>query len=182
MRAFKFKRSSCEDEDALRSSLRQPFAAAAAATGAYLMLVAGGAASNGGAATSFGLQTLSASRPLITCVSGFLPQRKQNLVIRGRGFGFHEPYRNLSIASIRLSNITRGWTAGFKRLPRFNALVTLDVSWRDTRIVVTGFAGPYGQRGWVVRPRDRMRVEVWNTATGSGPASSVLTAGSIKRC
>lgn len=154
--------------------------ASAAVAGTCLTFAAGGAASIPGPAT--GLR--AASKPVITCVSGFLPQRKQNMVIRGRGFGVHGPYRNLSIASIMISNLTRAWNAGFKA-PGFNDLVTLDVgSWTDTQIVVAGFAGLYGQRGWVVRGGDRMRVQVWNAATRAGPASYVLTAGArgIKAC
>ena len=81
-----------------------------------------------------------------------------------------------------ISNLTRNWNAGY-RAGRFNDLVTLDVAlWTDTQIIVTGFSGPYGQRGWILRNRDRMRVQVWHASTRAGPANYLLTVGPIKNC
>jgi hypothetical protein len=128
------------------------------------------------------MEAQAAGKPVITCVSGFLPQRSQNVLIRGRGFGALRPYQNRSNAYIMISNLTRDWNAGYKA-GRFNDLVTLDVGlWTNTQIIVTGFAGPYGQNGWVVKAGDRLRVQVWKTSNYAGPAKYDLIADRIKNC
>jgi hypothetical protein len=47
----------------------------------------------------------------------------------------------------------------------------LDVkSWEDTQIVLSGFSGSYGAKGWKLSPGDQIEIAVWNPQSGRGPA------------
>jgi hypothetical protein len=110
------------------------------------------------------------SGPQIAVVSPILPRREQTIIIRGRGFGSHSPYRNQDIAFLRLRDKTR-FEAG-QAIPGNWDAVTLSVSrWTDSEIVVTEFAGAYGQNAWELKPNDEFEVAVWNPQTAAGPAT-----------
>jgi len=52
----------------------------------------------------------------------------------------------------------------------------LDVeSWTDTEIVITGFSGDYGIKGWQLNEDDELEVAVWNPQTGAGPARYAIS-------
>ena len=111
----------------------------------------------------------------ITSVSPILPQRNQAIVIRGRGFGLHTPYRNADSPFIAIRDNTVRWAAG-RIIPQNWDEVTLDVkSWEDTQIVVSGFSGAYGAGEWKLNPGDAIEVAVWNPQSGHGPATYRLT-------
>ena len=57
------------------------------------------------------------------------------------------------------------------RSPGRNVVTCNIFSWTDSEISFSGFAGYYGQGGWVVSNGDDIEVEVWNTQSGKGPAT-----------
>jgi hypothetical protein len=60
--------------------------------------------------------------------------------------------------------------------------VTLDVkSWKDNKIVITGFSGAYGSGNWKLAPGDEIEIAVWNPQSGLGPALYRLKVGISQR-
>jgi len=99
-----------------------------------------------------------------------LPLARQKIVIEGRGFGLHVPYAQTDSPYLAIRDVTRDWAAG-RMIPQNQDEVMLDVeSWTNTEIVVGGFSGSYGQKGWKLVPGDKLEVAVWNPQSGSGPA------------
>lgn len=113
--------------------------------------------------------------PQISYVSPIIPQEKQRIVIRGRGFGLHVPYARTDSPFLAIRDKTADWAAG-RIVPQNYDDVMLDVdSWTDQQIVVAGFSGRYGRNGWKLVAGDRIEVAVWNPQTGTGPATFRLS-------
>jgi hypothetical protein len=108
--------------------------------------------------------------PIVTSVTSILPQPEQSIVIKGRDLGRYAPFRKLDTPYLAIRDVSAHWAAG-RIIDRNPDDVTLSVSsWTDSEIVVTGFAGAYGQGNWKLSPGDEIDVAVWNPQTGAGPA------------
>ena len=95
-------------------------------------------------------------QPVITSVSTISPTQTQTITIHGQGFGEHNPYNGNS-EYISVSDLTRQWSAGY-----LGSAVTLNVtSWSDTKIVISGFTGQYGNQGWVLYSGDSIQITLW---------------------
>jgi DNA-binding winged helix-turn-helix (wHTH) protein len=118
----------------------------------------------------------------IDSVSPILPQGRQTIIIRGRGFGWHVPYARTDSPYLAIRDETGHWAAG-RVIPRNWDEVTLDVEgWRDTEIVLSGFSGDYGKNGWELHAHDVVSVVVWNPQTNQGAAAYRTTvAGNASR-
>lgn len=107
--------------------------------------------------------------PLITSVTSIGPAPDQRIVIMGRGFGTHTPYENQDSGYLAIRDTTAHWAAG-RITPTNWDEVTLSVaSWTDSEIVVTGFSGAYGTKGWKLSVGDEIEVAIWNPQTHTGP-------------
>ena len=107
--------------------------------------------------------------PFITSVTSIGPAPDQRIVIMGRGFGTHTPYENQDSGYLAIRDTTAHWAAG-RITPTNWDEVTLSVaSWTDSEIVVTGFSGAYGTKGWKLGVGDEIEVAVWNPQTHAGP-------------
>jgi hypothetical protein len=42
-------------------------------------------------------------------------------------------------------------------------------SWTDTEILVKGFSGDYGFKGWRLAAGDELEIAIWNPQSGVGP-------------
>lgn len=116
--------------------------------------------------------------PFIGSVSAIQPRASQVIVIKGKGLGVHTYYANGDTPFIAIRDKTARWAAG-RIIPQNWDEVTLNVAdWTDTEIVVTGFAGAYGQHWWKLNPGDQIEVAVWNPQTNAGPATYELTIAS----
>jgi uncharacterized protein YycO len=93
----------------------------------------------------------------------------QTITIQGYGFGSKSPYNGDS-AYINISDTTRGWNAGMTG----NGVTLNIIQWTDSKIVISGFTGRYGDENWFLTPGDTVRIKVWNAVTGNGPASYTL--------
>ena len=112
----------------------------------------------------------SGTWPEIRSVSLILPQPRQTIIIRGTGFGRHDPYRAGNTRYIAIRDETAHWAAG-RKIPTNEDDVTLDVvGWGDGEIVLDGFSGAYGQQGWKLNAGDQISILVWNPKSGAGPA------------
>jgi hypothetical protein len=116
----------------------------------------------------------AAQTPVITSVSKISTQQFQTIVITGSGFGTHKPYTGDSdYISLEDQTASPGWQAGYKP---FNDTVTLIVhQWEDSKIILGGFSGAWGQFDYILTIGDSEQVEVWNPQTGSGPATVTTT-------
>jgi hypothetical protein len=66
------------------------------------------------------------------------------------------------------------WQAGYSG---YNDTITLIVhQWEDTRIVLGGFSGAWGEYNYTIAVGDSIQVEVWNPQSGLGPAEITTTA------
>ncbi len=98
------------------------------------------------------------------------PQARQRIVIKGRGFGLHVPFAHTDSPYLAIRDETAHWAAG-RLVPHNWDEVMLDVeSWTDNEIVITGFSGDYGVKGWKLTAGDELEVAVWNPQNGIGPA------------
>jgi hypothetical protein len=138
--------------------------------------------------TAFACSSFGA--PIITSVTPISTQQLQSIVITGSGFGTQNAYTGNS-AYIALFDLTNGsWQAGnIGSLEGVyeNDWVTLIVnSWTDSKIVLGGFSGSWGQNSlgetpsgnWTLRVGDQELIEVWNAQSGAGPATISTTVGS----
>jgi hypothetical protein len=109
------------------------------------------------------------AQPVITSVSKISTQQFQTIVITGSGFGTHKPYTgDTDYISLEDQTKSPDWQAGYKP---YNDTVTLIVNkWEDTKIILGGFSGDWGQFNWTLAIGDSEQVEVWNPQTGAGPA------------
>jgi hypothetical protein len=112
----------------------------------------------------------STPKPKITSVSKITTKKHQTITIKGTGFGTHDAYTG-DTDFISLLDLTKKpvWEAGYKK---DNDTVTLIVEeWKNTEIVLGGFAGDWGERNWTLAKGDEEWIRVWNAQTGEGPAS-----------
>jgi len=115
------------------------------------------------------------SGPEIATVTPILPQARQRIVIKGRGFGLHVPYAHTDSPFLAVWDDTAHWAAG-RIIPQNYDDVMVDVeSWTDTEIVVSGFSGDYGRNGWKLVPGDSLEIAIWNPQSGVGPALYHIT-------
>ena len=109
-------------------------------------------------------------QPRIDSVTPILPQPRQRIAIKGTSFGLHVPYTRTDSPYLAIRDKTSGWAAG-RIIPRNYDDVMMDVeNWTDTEIVVSGFSGDYGRKGWKLNPGDDLEIAVWNPQSGLGPA------------
>jgi len=121
---------------------------------------------------------VASPRPVISSISLIEPRPNQVIVIKGQGLGVHTYYANGDTPFLAIRDKTSHWAAG-RLIPENWDEVTLNVaSWTDSEIVVTGFAGAYGQHWWKLSPGDEIEVAVWNPQTQAGPATYELTVAS----
>jgi hypothetical protein len=115
-----------------------------------------------------------AQAPVITHVSKISTQQYQTIVITGSGFGTHKPYTGDSdYISLLDQTASPDWQAGYKP---YNDTVTLIVhKWEDSKIILGGFSGAWGEYNYTLAKGDSEQVEVWNPQTGSGPAEVTVT-------
>lgn len=118
--------------------------------------------------------------PVITSITPILPKAIQKIVLSGRNLGSHTPFVNLDTPFLAIRDNTADWAAG-RMTPENSDEVTLSVeSWTDAQIVVAGFSGAYGSRGWKLAPGDGIEVAVWNPQTGNGPALYTLRVSAVE--
>lgn len=115
-----------------------------------------------------------AQTPVITGISKISTQQFQTIVIMGSGFGTHAPYTGDSLyISFVDETANPPWQAGYSG---FSDTVTLIVhQWTDSKIVLGGFSGAWGQFNYTLTKGDSEQVEVWNAQTGNGPAQITTT-------
>jgi hypothetical protein len=121
-----------------------------------------------------GASSAIAQAPVITQVSKISTSQYQTIVIMGSGFGTHTPYTG-DTPYISLVDQTKSppWQAGYSP---YNDTVTLIVhQWTDSKIVLGGFSGAWGQYDYTLAVGDSEQIEVWNAQTGSGPAVTTTT-------
>lgn len=122
-------------------------------------------------------QTVVDGVPQISSVSPIIAQARQRIVIRGRGFGLHVPYSHTDSPFLAIRDETGDWAAG-RMVPHNWDEVMLDVeSWANDEIVLTGFSGDYGLKGWKLTSGDKLEVRIWNPESGLGPARFLLVVG-----
>ncbi len=112
--------------------------------------------------------------PVITHVSKVTTQQFQTIVITGSGFGTHKPYTG-DTPYISFEDVTAspGWQAGYSP---YNDTVTLIVQeWEDSKIILGGFSGAWGEFNYILTLGDSVQIEVWNPQTGAGPAEITTT-------
>jgi len=116
--------------------------------------------------------------PEILSVSDIVAKPRQRIVIKGRGFGLHVAYEHTDSPFLAIRDETRDWAAG-RMVPQNQDEVMLDVeSWTDDEIVINGFSGKYGRKGWALAEADKLEVRVWNPETGTGPAKFHIVVSS----
>jgi hypothetical protein len=116
--------------------------------------------------------------PKINAVGPLKATATTTLEIIGSCFGTGNTTSGADTAYFRISDLTAGWNACWTRDPGTD-LVTCDIpTWTNTTIIFNGFTGYYGQYGWVITNGDHIKVQVWNTQSGKGPATCEVVAGS----
>src|ERR1022692_5015271 len=124
---------------------------------------------------------LSHAQPSITSVSLMTAEQYQTIPIKGTGFGKHAPYTGDSnyISFFDLRSNPPGWQAGYSG---YNDTITLIVnSWSNTKIVLGGFSGAWGEAGfdYTLGVGDPVEVQVWNPQTGAGPSNFDSTVSTV---
>lgn len=108
-------------------------------------------------------------QPRIASVTAILPQARQRIVITGRAFGLHVPYVHTDSPYLAIRDLSAHWAAG-RIVPHNSDEVMVDVeSWTDSEIVMSGFSGDYGMKGWKLAAGDEVEIAVWNPQSGAGP-------------
>jgi hypothetical protein len=121
--------------------------------------------------------------PRIATVGAFEAAGTQTVYITGSCFGTGNTSSAADTEYFEITDLTQGWSACWTNGP--GDLVTCNIfSWTDSEISFSGFAGYYGQGGWVVSNGDDIEVKVWNPQSGNGPATCqvVVGSGSLTNC
>jgi Protein kinase domain len=121
--------------------------------------------------------------PQIATVGAFGAAGTQTVYITGSCFGTGNTSSAADTQYFEITDVTKGWSACWTDGP--GDLVTCNVfSWTASEISFSGFAGDYGQGGWVVSNGDDIEVKVWNAQSGDGPATCqvVVGSGSVTNC
>jgi serine/threonine protein kinase len=118
-----------------------------------------------------------ACTPQIATVSTIDADGTQPVYITGSCFGNGNTSSAADTEFFEITDVTKGWSACWTNGP--GDLVTCNIfSWTDGEISFSGFAGYYGQGGWIVSNGDDIEVKVWNAQSGKGPATCQVVAGS----
>ena len=121
--------------------------------------------------------------PRIATVGAFEAAGTQTVYVTGSCFGTGNTSSAADTAYFEITDRTKGWSGCWTNGP--GDLVTCNIfSWTDSEISFSGFAGYYGQGGWVVSNGDDIEVKVWNAQSGKGPATCqvVVGSGSLTNC
>jgi hypothetical protein len=121
--------------------------------------------------------------PRIATVGAFEAAGTQTVYVTGSCFGTGNTSSAADTQYFEITDRTKGWSGCWTNGP--GDLVTCNIfSWTDSEISFSGFAGYYGQGGWVVSNGDDIEVEVWNAQSGKGPATCqvVVGSGSLTNC
>jgi hypothetical protein len=121
--------------------------------------------------------------PRIATVGAFEAAGTQTVYVTGSCFGTGNTSSAADTQYFEITDRTKGWSGCWTNGP--GDLVTCNIfSWTDSEISFSGFAGYYGQGGWVVSNGDDIEVEVWNAQSGKGPATCqvVVGSGSLTSC
>lgn len=103
--------------------------------------------------------TFASNVPDITSISEITTQQYQTITIKGSGFGSLNPYIGNS-PYIVFYDQTKNWTAGNST---DNDWVTLIVSsWTDSKIILGGFSGYWGDYNWTLDNGDKISIGVLN--------------------
>jgi len=115
-----------------------------------------------------------ATTPTIKSVSTISTEQYQTITIKGSGFGTQAPYTGDSdYISLLDETADPHWQAGYSG---YDDTVTLIVnSWTNSKIVLGGFSGQWGEFNYVLNLGDSVQVEIWNAQTGAGPATAYAT-------
>jgi len=114
--------------------------------------------------------------PQIATVGAVEAAGTQTVYITGSCFGTGNTSSAADTQYFEITDVTKGWSACWTDGP--GDLVTCNVfSWTASEISFSGFAGDYGQGGWVVSNGDDIEVKVWNAQSGNGPATCEVVAG-----
>ncbi len=122
-----------------------------------------------------------AGAPSIASVTPIMPQATQDILIRGIGFGSQPAYEG-DLPFLILEDVNKNWRAGCRGRPECGPgdnTITLRVSsWTDSEIHVEGLGGRYAVNpSFRLEPGDEVKLWVWNTQTGTGPATYNVTVG-----
>ena len=121
--------------------------------------------------------------PQIATVGAFEAAGTQTVYVTGSCFGTGNTSSAADTEYFEITDVTTGWSACWTNGP--GDLVTCNIfSWTNGEISFGGFAGDYGQGGWVVSNGDHLEVKVWNAQSGNGPATCqvVVGSGSVTNC
>jgi hypothetical protein len=114
--------------------------------------------------------------PQIATVGAFQAAGSQTVYITGNCFGTGNTSSAADTEYFEITDLTKGWSGCWTDGP--GDLVTCNIfSWTDDEISFSGFAGDYGQGGWVVANGDTIEVKVWNAQSDTGPATCQVVAG-----
>jgi hypothetical protein len=115
--------------------------------------------------------------PQIATVGAFQAAGTRTVYVTGSCFGTGNTSSAADTEYFEITDLTKGWSGCWTNGP--GDLVTCNIfSWTDGEISFSGFAGDYGQGGWVVSDGDHIEVQVWNPQSDSGPATCEVVAGS----
>jgi hypothetical protein len=115
--------------------------------------------------------------PRIGTVGAFEAAGTQTVYITGSCFGTGNTSSAADTEYFEITDLTTGWSACWTNGP--GDLVTCNIfSWTNSEISFSGFAGYYGQGGWIVSNGDDIEVKVWNAQSGNGPATCQVVVGS----
>jgi len=143
----------------------------------------GGGASSPPSPASSPASSPTSCMPQIATVGAFGAAGTQTVYITGSCFGTGNTSSAADTQYFEITDVTKGWSACWTDGP--GDLVTCSVfSWTASEISFSGFAGDYGQGGWVVSNGDDLEVKVWNAQSDDGPATCqvVVGSGSVTNC
>ncbi len=100
----------------------------------------------------------------------------QTITFNGSGFGTGGPAGFTGDSSIfEFQDLTQGWNAGDSNI---STTITVKFgTWSDTQVTIDGFAGAFGQGGFVLKAGDQLNVAFANPQTGLwGSAQATVSA------
>jgi hypothetical protein len=123
--------------------------------------------------------TVSAVRPAISSWSpgAISTAQNQTIAFNGTGFGTGGPAGFTGDSGIfEFQDTTQGWNAGDSNI---STTITVQFgTWSDTRIVINGFGGAFGQGSFVLKAGDHLNVAFENPQSGLwGSATGIVSGG-----
>ena len=122
--------------------------------------------------------TVSAVRPAITTWSpgSISIAQNQTIAFNGSGFGTGGPSGFTGDSGIfEFQDLTQGWNAGDANTS--NTVTVQFGTWSDTKVVINGFGGAFGQGGFVLKPGDTVNVALENLQSGLWGSGKASVAG-----